>query len=374
MNPSWFVYKMYRVTRMLSVLCASIVLLAAGVHAASYTKSLKIVASDSEGYPLSYPSAIFYDSLYDEIYVTDEGKGQLVIYGSDYFPKFSVGAGRGLYPVYGSYIRDELIYACVGLQTDGNPHILVMNKALLPVKKIFFSGFPGSADFIPRKLAVAEDGTIYVVGLRSSFVIVLDAEGVYQRTIEPRVEALGVIEKAPIVSLVLASDGTLMFLSEEFGKVFVYDKNEKFLYSFGEKGGVAGKLARPKGLALDEKNRRIYIADYLRHAVSAYSFGGEYLFEFGGKGVRRGWFQYPTDIAVDAKGNLVVADTWNDRVQIFRVDEVSNEVLLGLDAGGEEKKVRATRTPKRKIVPEQKKKAAGKWLEGAEGGAAPSDF
>ena len=40
-------------------------------------------------------------------------------------------------------------------------------------------------------------------------------------------------------------------------------------------------------------------------------------FEFGGKGWARGWFQYPNDIAVDTLGNVLVADTFNNRVQVF---------------------------------------------------------
>ena len=57
----------------------------------------------------------------------------------------------------------------------------------------------------------------------------------------------------------------------------------------------------------------------MRHTASAYSADGRFLFEFGGKGWGRGWFQYPSDITVDTSGNVLVADTFNNRVQVLSV-------------------------------------------------------
>lgn len=307
-------------------LVLSLVLFSAiSVQAKLSAKNIKVVSIDSEGHALNHPTTLHYDSFYRETYLTDESKGQLVIYGADFFPKLSIGLGRGLSPVYGSFARDGLVYASVGHSEKDKPHILVLNRALLPIKKIFPAGFEGAEDFIPRKIAVARDGTIYVTGLHPSYVFVLSAEGKYLRTIVPKTDSLGILEKATIVSLTIGGDGRLYFLSEELGKVFVYSAKEKYLYSFGEKGGVSGKLARPKGLALDERNGRVYIADYLRHTVSVFSFQGKFLFEFGGKGLSRGWFQYPTDVSVDHRGDITVSDTFNDRIQVFRVDQVLDE-------------------------------------------------
>ena len=43
----------------------------------------------------------------------------------------------------------------------------------------------------------------------------------------------------------------------------------------------------------------------------------EYLGYFGGEGVADGTFEYPNSVAVDARGRLYVADTFNNRVQIW---------------------------------------------------------
>lgn len=345
--------------------------------AKTVARNIKVLEADSEGIAIKRPSTLFYDPVYSEVYVTDEGNNQLVVYGADYFPKISLGKGRGLSPVFGVFTRGNLVYASVGVRSNQDrPHILVMNKALLPVRKIYFAGFEGADNFIPRDLVVSEDGTIYVVGVNSSFVIVLSTEGDYMRTIVPRVDALGVMEKARIIALDIGSNGNLYFLSAEFGKIFVYNSKEKPLYSFGKKGGVAGKLARPRGMALDEENGRIFIVDWLRHAVSAFDLNGEFLFDFGGKGLSRGWFLYPTDVCLDSHGNVLVSDTFNDRVQVFSIVEVDSEPVEDNNVivpSVKREPFEPMNEPAEEGRPNQKSEERKLWVEDAEG-TESSDF
>jgi hypothetical protein len=46
---------------------------------------------------------------------------------------------------------------------------------------------------------------------------------------------------------------------------------------------------------------------------------GAFLFEFGGLGWSKGWLQFPSDICVDREGHVLVADTFNNRVQVFKI-------------------------------------------------------
>lgn len=284
-------------------------------------RCIDVITMDHIGVGLAYPSTVFYDALGDEIYITDAAKGQLVIYTSDYFPQVSVGAGRGLNSIYSCYIKNGQLFVCLGTsKQDSQGHIAILNEAFLPAGKIYFSGFEQSASFLPRKMVVGGKGRLYVVGVNSSEVIVLDSAGNYLHNITPEDEFLGVKEPASIISLTIGRDGRLYFLSEARGRVFVYDKDEQFLYKFGQKGGDRGKLARPRGIAVDDQGKRVYIVDYLRHSVSVYSIKGDFLYEFGGKGYGRGWFLYPTDICIDGWGRLLITDTFNHRVQVFEID------------------------------------------------------
>ena len=59
----------------------------------------------------------------------------------------------------------------------------------------------------------------------------------------------------------------------------------------------------------------------MRHTISVYKYeNGQYLFEIGGKGWGPGWFQYPQYVYVDQQQRLLVADTFNQRIQILKVN------------------------------------------------------
>lgn len=278
-------------------------------------RSVKVISIDEVGSELRFPSGIAYDRDADEIYVTSPQKNKLVVLTPDYFPYLSIGSGRGLNSISKSFIRDGLLYVCLGASTvEPRPHIAVFDMAFMPVKQIFFPDFER---FSPLGIVVAKNGRIYVVGMNGTGVMVLNSDGKFLHWIEPKDEVLEVVEKASILALDIGIDGRLYFLSESMGRVFVYGPDEKFLYRFGEKGGEPGKLSRPRGIAVDDSRRQVYLVDYQRHTMSIYSMSGEYLFEIGGMGRSRGWFYYPSDLIVDGQGRIVVADTFNHRLQVF---------------------------------------------------------
>lgn len=283
-------------------------------------RSLEVIRTDNLGNDLSYPSALFYDAEANEIYVTSPLKNKLIVLTSDYFPYLSLGAGRGLNSVTGCFVRKGRLYVCGGASKDDpRGHIVMLNGAFLPDGKIYFSGFADADSFLPRKVVVGDSGNIYVSGLTGVGVVVLDPSGNYLRTLEPRDEVLGVSELVSIISMAVGKDGRLYLLSEGMGRVYVYDRNEKFLYKFGQKGGEPGKLARPRGIAVDDRNQRVYVVDYQRHTVSVFATNGEFQFEFGGMGDGRGWLNYPSDVCIDGFGRILVADTFNHRIQVFEL-------------------------------------------------------
>jgi hypothetical protein len=116
------------------------------------------------------------------------------------------------------------------------------------------------------------------------------------------------------------SQGRIYMVCPETGKIYVHDAEERFLFAFGTKGGSPGQLSNPRALVIDETRGLIYVADYMRHSILAYSMSGEYLFETGGRGETPGWFNFPNDIALTSRGELIVADLFNRRVQVLHVD------------------------------------------------------
>ncbi|MCD4754575.1 MAG: NHL repeat-containing protein [Deltaproteobacteria bacterium] len=302
-------------------------------------KPVAMLTADDQGVPLACPSAVFFDKTSEEIYVINSGKGRIVVYGLDFFPRISLGAGRGVDAPYGGYINgDGRLYVCQGRREDKPTRLTILNAAFFPIKENKFEGFEGADTFIPRRVALGHDGKIYLAGINTHGVIVLDSEGNYLRHLTP-MDRVWIDEdksgqgsetvskkgpgKGPVLILEVCTDkaGRIYLLSEETSKIYVYDQNENFLFSFGKKGGSSGKLSRPRGLAVDEDRGRIYVVDYLRHTILVYNLSGRYLFEFGGRGWGPGWFNFPTSSAIDNQGHLIVADFFNNRVQILEVPD-----------------------------------------------------
>jgi hypothetical protein len=281
-------------------------------------KSVAVMEYDEKGDPLKYPRHIFYDKINHETYVVVSGARELTIFTSDFYPVISFGHGRGLRGIAGGYAGPEKLLFCLGGSLEPASTLEVYDRALLPAGRLELKGFAEVDSFRPQQ-AVFQNGFFYVVGFHSQGLLIFDSEGVFRSRIIPRDQVLGVEEEAVVSSFTLDSKGRLYLLSEELGRIFVYSSARKLLFKFGTKGGSSGKLSRPRFLVLDEEMGLILVVDYMRHAVNVYNMAGEYLFEFGGKGHGRGWFSFPSDMTIDDRGRIWVADTFNDRVQVFKI-------------------------------------------------------
>jgi DNA-binding beta-propeller fold protein YncE len=283
---------------------------------------LEEILEDYEGRKMTYPSKVYVDSVTGEIYAVDSGNKRILIYTYDYYPLLSVGISDGIEaPVAVAVDQNGYLFVAQS-PSGGDPRsrISVLNPALTWERDIYLSGFEGAGGFQPKGIAIGKNGNLYVAGDHYPGLIVLDRDGNFLRMICPMdcVDKYDErLEKASVCDVDIDSHGLIYVLSEDKGRVFVYDENEKFLLKFGQKGGGSGKLSRPRGVAVDDKNGRVYVIDYMRHTANAYGLDGEFLFEFGGKGWSEGWFLFPSDISVDTFGNVLVADTFNHRVQVL---------------------------------------------------------
>lgn len=133
-----------------------------------------------------------------------------------------------------------------------------------------------------------------------------------------------------ITSISIDKEGRLYVLSDETSKTYVYSPEETFLFSFGTKGGGPRMLSTPRGVAVDDKRHLLYVVDFMRHEILVYSQkDGAFLFEFGGKGTGPGWFNFPNDITVNRRGQVIVSDLFNHRVQVLDVKYQANAISSG---------------------------------------------
>jgi DNA-binding beta-propeller fold protein YncE len=173
------------------------------------------------------------------------------------------------------------------------------------------------AGWQPMGLAFDSDGSLYVADVGGK---------------APRIE---VIDRAGNLVRTIGDDDLLSFVNgiavDKRGLVYAADSNNGRLLVFGTDGtilarvtrGAGGsKLALPRGVAIDDDGR-VYVGDSTAQGVQVFASPSaetgrlDYLGFFGGPGVSDGAFSFPNGVATDARGRVYVADTFNNRVQVW---------------------------------------------------------
>ncbi|MBI4826008.1 MAG: NHL repeat-containing protein [Nitrospirae bacterium] len=270
---------------------------------------------DEEWNRIVRPSFAMSEPVMDEIYMID-GNGRIIIYSSDLFPLYSLGKSDKIERPEGLAVDTDGNLYVAQAYSDNYPRnrISVFNPCLKWMRDIYLEGFEGAGSFIPYRLAFDKNKNLYVAGIYSSGVLVLDNNFKLIDIMSPEEDE----KKVKLVSVSIDDSGWIYLVSEETGHIYVYDENRKYKFQFGEKGGSSGKLSRPRAAAIDNKRGWIYVLDYMRHTVNTYDKNGNLIFEFGGLGLSDGWFWHPTDISVSKEGDVIVTDLFNHRVQIFK--------------------------------------------------------
>lgn len=280
-----------------------------------------------------YPTTVHYDPIMNEIFVIGGGgshpSASIMIYGPDYFPVASLGVGRGVGAPKGIDLDAEgnLYITQAGCQNKGGC-LMVLNPAFFKIAEVFFNDIEEVPDeFRPLSVAVSQE-YIYLTAESTGGVLVLDRDYNFKRWLVPM--KVGVSEQVgddlehlnaqTTRDVVVDRKGRIYMLCPDQGRIFVLDAEWNFLFAFGTKGGSTAKLSRAKSLAVDVDREVIYVVDYMRHGILLYDYNdGAYLFEIGGHGLKPGWFNFPSHVEVDGRGNLIVADYFNNRVQVLLV-------------------------------------------------------
>jgi sugar lactone lactonase YvrE len=169
----------------------------------------------------------------------------------------------------------------------------------------------------PYGMAVDSKNRLYVADSKVHAIFIFDTETKELQLIKNGVEA-----RFGLITGLAIDDSDRLFVSDsEMRRVMVFDPMHK------AEGSISEGLASPAGLAIDNENRFLYVADPDLDQVLVYDADPPHklLRKIGttGKGhtlTAPGDFSKPTNVAVDKEGLVYVTDTWNDRVEIFDPD------------------------------------------------------
>ena len=117
-----------------------------------------------------------------------------------------------------------------------------------------------------------------------------------------------------------------VFASREEGFIQVFSEDGTPVRRIGSKGNGNGEFQYPWGLLL--VGDRLYVSDNNLHRVQYFSATtGQYIGQFGCNGKENGQFYSPRGMSTDGKGNILVADYSNNRVQVFKEDGTFVQVI-----------------------------------------------
>lgn len=105
-------------------------------------------------------------------------------------------------------------------------------------------------------------------------------------------------------------------------QILVYDADTyKLLRKIGTTGHnheltSPGDFSKPAGVAVDGEGN-LYVADTMNDRIEIFDADGQFISTFGKNGDGPGYFSRPKGVAIDSDGHIWVADGMQDRVQVF---------------------------------------------------------
>ncbi|MCB1742636.1 MAG: SMP-30/gluconolactonase/LRE family protein [Gammaproteobacteria bacterium] len=238
-------------------------------------------------------------------------------------------ARRGRYFAFGLRREGRLVKP-LGLTLDAAGQVYVADASARRVVMFdalgLYLGSFGDDSILqrPTDVTVSADGSrVYVAdvgGVESDRhqVVAFDRAGRVLFRIEGRGAGPGQLNLP--VSLALAGDGTLYVLEAGNFRVQAFDASGRHLRAWGSVGRGFGQFARPKSVAVD-RHGRVYVADAAFGNVQVFDASGRLLLPVGraAREDRPGEYALLGGVSVDAQGFVYLLDPLFNKIDVLRM-------------------------------------------------------
>ncbi len=199
----------------------------------------------------------------------------------------------------------------------------VADRTFHYVRAVGRGTFSGSGFRSPMDLALARDGTVYVVNRSWAYrpdgvrITMLTLDEDYVGEFSQFGERDG--DLIWPTSVALDTDQNVYIADDWLNRISIFDKDGAFLGKWGVAGSGDGELNKPAGIRFDVDDN-LYVVDSGNHRVQKFTKEGKLLLKWGEAGAGEGQFDLPWGLTTDQQGNVYVADWRNDRIQKFDPD------------------------------------------------------
>jgi len=164
----------------------------------------------------------------------------------------------------------------------------------------------------PYGIAINSNGDIIVCDSGSNRVQLFDSKGNFISMFGS--EGNGNTQFRYPWGISINSKGNLIVCDSGNNRIQIFDSKRNFISAFGSSGNGNGQFSCPEGICVD-KNDRIFVSDYSNNRIQIFDAKGQFISTFGSSGNGNGQFNGPVGIIVNSKGNILVCD--NHKIQIF---------------------------------------------------------
>jgi ABC-type Fe3+ transport system permease subunit/DNA-binding beta-propeller fold protein YncE len=217
------------------------------------------------------------------------------------------GPGQVIYPRAITYSKnDDTFFIC-----DREARIQHLDHQGKPLAEW---RTPRWAQGKPVGLSVGPDGNLYVPDTHYYRVLVYTPNGELLREWGSK----GTDPGQFIYPTDIAFDSRGHVFVSEYGdndRIQVFDQAGKFLYQFGRFGDGPGEFSRPQSMVIHAD--LVYVTDSCNHRLNVFKADGTFVRNIGKVGSGPGEFRFPYGLDMNSKGQLVVCEFGNNRVQLI---------------------------------------------------------
>ena len=169
---------------------------------------------------------------------------------------------------------------------------------------------------LSRGIAIAPDSSVYVADTGNDQIQQFDANGNFIRTLGNGEGSENGQFDFP-EGIAISSNGTIYIADSGNNRIQQFDAEGMFVRTWGSEGSENGQFDFPEGIAIAPDNS-VYVADAGNNRIQQFSSEGKFIRSIGNFGTGNGQLSSPRDVAIALDGSIYATDSLNNRIVKFR--------------------------------------------------------
>ena len=176
-----------------------------------------------------------------------------------------------------------------------------------------FIGILNSNFYYPLGISIGPDGKIYVADTNNGVIKIFNQNLSLNSQLSVNITA---------VDIAISPSGIIYVADSPSSTIRAFDQNGNYIRAIGSRGSDNGKLNNPFSISFDSQGN-IYVADTFNNRTQIFNSDSTFNFTFNGNYTMKN----PQGIAVDSSGRVYVSNTHSNTINIFNVYDMALDIM-----------------------------------------------